>query len=79
MTKSFTVDVVPQVLSWLRISAGLRIEEVAKKLGTSVEIVKDIESGERNPTMRQMGSSSSSRNESKLPTNNHRNREDCSD
>ena len=46
MTKSFTVDVVPQVLSWLRISAGLRIEEVAKKLGTSVEIVKDIESGE---------------------------------
>ena len=54
MAKSFTVDVVPQVLSWLRTSAGLEIEEVAKKLGTSVEIFKDIESGKRNPTLRQI-------------------------
>ena len=54
MAKSFTVDVVPQVLSWLRTSAGWEIEEVAKKLGTSVEIVKDLESGKRNPTLKQL-------------------------
>ncbi len=54
MAKSFTVDVVPQVLSWLRRSAGWEIEEVAKKLRTSVEVVKDLESGKRSPTMRQL-------------------------
>ena len=54
MAKSFTVDVVPQVLICLRTSAGWEIEEVAKKLGTSVEIVNDIESGKRNPTLRQI-------------------------
>ena len=54
MAKSFTVDVVPQVLSWLRRSAGWEIEEVAKKLRTSVEVVKDLESGKRNPTMGQL-------------------------
>ena len=54
MAKTFTVEVVPQVLNWLRTSAGWEIEEVAKKLGTSVEIVKDLESGKRNPTLRQL-------------------------
>ena len=54
MTKTFTVDVVPQVLSWLRTSAGWEIEEVAKRLRTSVEVVKDLESGKRNPTMSQL-------------------------
>ena len=54
MTKSFNVDVVPQVLSWLRTSAGWEIEEVAKKLGTSVEIFKDLELGKSNPTLRQL-------------------------
>ena len=39
MAKTFTVEVVPQVLNWLRTSAGWEIEEVAKKLGTSVEYV----------------------------------------
>ena len=54
MTKTFTVDVVPQVLSWLRTSAGWEIDEVAKRLGTTSEVVKDIESGKRSPTMRQL-------------------------
>ena len=54
MVKSFNVDVVPEVLSWLRTSAGWEIEEVAKRLGTSVEVVKDLESGERNPTLKQL-------------------------
>ena len=54
MTKTFTVDVVPQVLSWLRTSAGWEIEEVAKRLETTVEVVKDLESGKKSPTMRQL-------------------------
>ena len=54
MAKTFTVDVVPQVLSWLRTSAGWEIEEVAKRLETTVEVVKDLESGKRSPTMRQL-------------------------
>ena len=54
MVKSFAVDVVPQVLSWLRTSSGWEIEEVAKRLRTSVEVVKDLESGKRNPTMSQL-------------------------
>ncbi len=54
MTKSFTVDVVPEVLRWLRRSSGWEIEDVSKKLGTSSEIVKDLETGKRKPTMRQL-------------------------
>ena len=54
MAKSFTVDVVPQVLSWLRTSTGWEVEEVAKRLRTSVEVVKDFETGKRNPTMGQL-------------------------
>ena len=54
MAKSFNVDVIPQVLSWLRTSAGWEIEEVAKRLGTTAEVVKDLESGKRSPTMRQL-------------------------
>ena len=54
MAKSFNVGVVPEVLSWLRTSAGWEIEEAAKRLGTSAEVVKDLESGERNPTLKQL-------------------------
>ena len=54
MAKAFTVEVVPEVLSWLRTSAGWEIEEVAKRLGTTAEVVKDLESGKRSPTMRQL-------------------------
>jgi Zn-dependent peptidase ImmA (M78 family) len=54
MAKTFNVEVVPQVLNWLRTSAGWEIDEVAKKLRTSVEVVKDLESGKRDPTMDQL-------------------------
>ena len=54
MAKSFNVGVVPEVLSWLRTSAGWEIEEAAKRLGTSAEVVKDLESGKRNPTLKQL-------------------------
>lgn len=58
MDKSFNVNIVPEVLIWLRTRAGWEIEEVAKRLGTSVEVVKKIESGERNPTMKQLNTMS---------------------
>ena len=54
MAKAFTVEVVPEVLSWLRTSSGWEIEEVAKRLGRTVEVVRDLESGKRSPTMRQL-------------------------
>ena len=54
MAKTFTVEVVPQVLSWLRTSAGWEVEEVAKRLRTSTEVVKELESGKKNPTMGQL-------------------------
>ncbi len=54
MTNSFTVYVVPEVLIWLRTSAGWEIGDVAKLLGTSEDVVKEIESGKRNPTMSQL-------------------------
>lgn len=54
MAKSLSVDVVPEVLKWLRTSAGWEIEDVSKKLGTSPEAVKNLESGKRNPTLRQL-------------------------
>jgi Zn-dependent peptidase ImmA (M78 family) len=54
MTKTFTVEVAPQVLIWLRTSAGWKIDEVARKLHTSVEVVEGIESGKKNPTMGQL-------------------------
>ena len=54
MAKSLSVDVVPEVLKWLRTSAGWEIEDVSKKLGTSPEVVKNLESGKRNPTLRQL-------------------------
>ena len=54
MAKAFTVEVVPEVLSWLRTSSGWEIEEVARRLGRTVEVVRDLESGKRSPTMRQL-------------------------
>lgn len=47
MTKTFIVEVVPQVLIWLRTSVGWEIDEVAKKLHTSIEAVKDMKSGKK--------------------------------
>ena len=54
MSKTFTVEVVPQVLIWLRTSAGWKVEEVAKRLRTSTEVVTELESGKKNPTMGQL-------------------------
>jgi Helix-turn-helix. len=54
MPKSISIEVVPEVLRWLRMSAGWEIEDVSKGLGTSSEVIKELESGKKNPTLRQL-------------------------
>src|SRR2546425_12978582 len=46
------VNVSPSVLRWLRESAGLAVEDVARRLGTSEAAVEAWESGNRRPTLR---------------------------
>ena len=45
--------VTPEVLKWARQSLGLTVEEIAGRLGTSVERINQWEAGERRPTIRQ--------------------------
>ena len=54
MSRSFEVDVNPEIIKWARESAGWSIEEVASKLKTSIENYKKIESGIKKPTYRQL-------------------------
>lgn len=52
--KSIIVEVNPEVLKWLRESSGWKIEEVSKRLNTSVEIVTAFENGTKSPTLAQL-------------------------
>lgn len=54
MPRSLKVEVDPKVFKWLRESSGWSIEDVAKRLKTSIEVVEAIEKGERQPTLRQL-------------------------
>ncbi|RLI79124.1 hypothetical protein DRP07_10390 [Archaeoglobales archaeon] len=54
MPKSISVEVNPEVFKWLRESSGWTIEEVAKRLNTTAKIIRDIEAGNRKPTLRQL-------------------------
>ena len=54
MSRSFEVDVNPEIIKWARESAGWSIEEIASKLKTSIENYKKIESGIKKPTYRQL-------------------------
>jgi Zn-dependent peptidase ImmA (M78 family) len=54
MSRSLKVEVNPQVFKWLRVSSGWSIEDVSKRLKTSIEVVESIEKGERHPTLRQL-------------------------
>ena len=54
MVRSAFIEVVPEVLKWLRISSGCEIEDVGKKLGTPSEIILELESGKRTPTLNQL-------------------------
>jgi Zn-dependent peptidase ImmA (M78 family) len=46
------VNVKPSVLRWLRESAVLGVEDIARRLGTSETAVQAWESGDRRPTLR---------------------------
>lgn len=50
--KTLEVSIKPAVLKWARESAGLSMEDVAKRIRTSTETVAKWESGERRPTLR---------------------------
>lgn len=52
--KSFEVFVEPNVLVWARESIGRNIEEVAKQLNVSNDLVKRWEKGEKKPTLNQL-------------------------
>ena len=54
MPKSITVKIEPEVMKWLRESSGWKIEEVAKRLNTTVETVAEFESGKKFPTLKQL-------------------------
>jgi len=54
MVQTVTIDINPEVFKWLRESSGWTIEEVARRLNTSVSVIRDIEAGKRKPTLRQL-------------------------
>ncbi len=54
MPRTLRIEVESGVFSWLRERCGWSVDEVAKRLRTSPEIVAAIETGERNPTLRQL-------------------------
>jgi len=54
MPRSIRTEVKPEVFRWLRVSAGWTVEDVSKRLKTSVEAIKAFESGEKAPTLRQL-------------------------
>ncbi|MGD2248478.1 MAG: XRE family transcriptional regulator [Candidatus Methanofastidiosia archaeon] len=54
MALSVKVEVSPEVFCWLQESSGWTAEEVAKRLKTSVEAIRAIGRGERQPTLRQL-------------------------
>ncbi len=54
MPKSISIEVVPEVLKWLRQSSGWKIDEVSKRLGTTSETILDFEAGKKSPTLTQL-------------------------
>jgi len=54
MPTSLSIDPNPNVLVWARQESGYPIERVAKSVGVKPERIESWESGERNPTMKQL-------------------------
>ncbi len=54
MAESIRVGVKPEVFKWLRESSGWNVEEVSKRLGTSLRVIEEIEAGMHKPTLRQL-------------------------
>lgn len=52
--KSIIAEVNSEVLKWLRESSGWTLEEVSKRLSTTVENVRDMEESKKKPTLRQL-------------------------
>lgn len=53
-TKPIAVNVELSVLKWLIDSSGWTMEEIAKRLKTSTQIIEKMESGEKKPSFRQL-------------------------
>ena len=60
MARSETIEVNPAVLGWLRESSGWSITEIAERLKTSPQVISELESGSRAPTIPQLRKMSSS-------------------
>jgi Zn-dependent peptidase ImmA (M78 family) len=54
MGKTVRATVKPELIHWVREDAGLSLEDVAKKTGTTVERVRNWETGDLAPTIRQL-------------------------
>ncbi|EQD72777.1 Helix-turn-helix type 3 domain protein, partial [mine drainage metagenome] len=52
--KSISMEVVPEVLKWLRESSGWKIDEESKRLGTTSDAILDFEAGKKSPTLTQL-------------------------
>lgn len=52
--KSIEIEVNLDVLKWLRESSSWTFEDISKRLNTTVETVKEFESGKKKPTLRQL-------------------------
>jgi DNA-binding transcriptional regulator YiaG len=48
------IAVEPSVMGWARTSAGLDVAEAARRLSVSEDTVRGWESGDRQPTVRQL-------------------------
>jgi transcriptional regulator with XRE-family HTH domain len=56
MSSAPTPSITPAVLAWARAESGYDVEQVAKRLQVKVERVRSWESGDRQPTLRQLES-----------------------
>lgn len=52
--KSFEVNVKPEILVWARESSGFSVQDAAKRLRASVDLLRKLESGEKKPTLSQL-------------------------
>lgn len=51
---TFVIDINPELLSWARETVGKSIDDAAKRLETSVDVVVRLESGQKKPTLNQL-------------------------
>ncbi len=54
MARKISVEVIPEVLTWLRESSGSSIGEVSKRLRTTSDTILEFETGKKSPTLVQL-------------------------